>query len=406
MLTGQSEIINRKSQNFFNWLKGKKIMKTFNYIIVIMLLIIGFKSIAEKIPLELPPAVYAVPGIETNIYFDNLVLTTNSSNYIFDVKCSKGRNDAKRWRFIPNSKDVGSYTWQLRVLNCKNKVIATGTTKIIVSAKKSGAGKKISLLIIGDSLTDANAYPTAIYNLITKNGNPKLTMIGSHNGAGHKPGKIAHEGYGGWTWKRFCTRWTDRKNYRAKSKFLALANKKPILDFKAYINKYGNGKNPDFITIMLGTNDVYSASDDNLMQKIKTILSYADKFITEIKKNAPNAQIGLALTVPPASSQDAFGSNYKCGQTRWQYRRNQFQLVKTMIKRFANEKVKNVSLIPAFVGLDCENNFPMRNEKVNSRNTKTVARHSNGVHPTGAGYKQIADSFYCWLKFKLSNAKK
>jgi lysophospholipase L1-like esterase len=376
-------------------------MKMFSRLIVVAILIVGFKSLAEKIPLELPPVVYAVPGIETNIYFDNLVLTTNSSNYVFDVNCKKGRNDAKRWRLVPKDKDIGSYKWTLRVLNSKNEVLATGTTKIIVSPQKAGAGKKVSLLIIGDSLTDATVYPTAIYGLVTKSGTD-LTMIGSHAGRGRKPKKVAHEGYGGWTWNSFCTRWTAKKDYRAKSNFLVLKNGKPTLDFKAYVKKYAKGKNPDFITIMLGTNDIYSAQDNNVKARIKKIFSSADKFIAEIKKNAPKTQIGLALTVPPASTQDAFGSNYKCGQTRWQYRRNQFKLVEAMIKKYEKGKVKNVSLIPAFVGIDCENNFPSRREKINSHDPKVIMRQSNGVHPASSGYKQIADVFYCWLKYKLS----
>jgi len=376
-------------------------MKIFSRIIVVALLLVSLKSFAEKLPIELPPVVYAVPGVETNIYFDNLILTTDSSPYVFDVNCPKGRNDAKRWRFIPTDKDIGSYKWELKVINNKNEIIASGTTKIIVSPKDAGKDKKVSLLIIGDSLTDASVYPKEIHTLMTKSGT-ELTMIGGHSGRGRKPNKIAHEGYGGWRWDTFCTRWTYKTGYRAKSNFLVLKNDKPVLDFKAYVKKYAKGKNPDFITIMLGTNDVFSAKSNSIKQRIKTVLSFAEKFISEIKNNAPNAQIGLALTVPPASSQDAFGSNYKCGQTRWQYRRNQFQLVEAMIKKYGNGKFKNVSLIPAFVGLDCENNFPMRREKINSHEAKVIMRHSNGVHPAASGYKQIADVFYCWLKYKLS----
>ena len=376
-------------------------MKIFNRFIVVAISFLAIQCIAEKIPLELPPAVYAVPGIETNIYFDNLVLTTNTSQYVFDVNCKKGRNDAKRWRFVPTDKDIGSYTWEVRVLNSKNELVASGKTKLIISAKDAGKGKKLSLLIIGDSLTDASVYPTEIHTLMTKSGTD-LTMIGAHAGRGKKPKQVAHEGYGGWKWETFCTRWTTQKDYRAKSNFLVLKNGKPTLDFKAYVKKYAKGKNPDFITIMLGTNDIYYAQDNNVQIQIKKILSFADKFLAEIKKDAPNAQIGLALTVPPASSQDAFGSNYKCNQTRWQYRRNQFKLVEAMIKKYGNGKIENISLIPAFVGIDCENNFPMRREKINSRDAKVVMRQSNGVHPAGSGYKQIADVFYCWLKYKLS----
>jgi lysophospholipase L1-like esterase/predicted small lipoprotein YifL len=376
-------------------------MKTLSRLIVVALFLVSLKSFAEKIPLELPPAVYAVPGIETNIYFDNLVLTTNSNNYVFDVDCKRGRNDAKRWRITPTDKDIGTFKWEIKVLNSKNEVVASGTTKIIVSSAKAGKGKKVSLLVIGDSLTNSSVYPTAIHSLLTKAGNP-VTMIGAHSGGGRKPGKIAHEGYGGWRWETFCTKWTKKKDYRGKSHFLTIKNGKPVLDVKAYLKKYAKGKTPDFITIMLGTNDVFNAKEYNINDNIKKVLSFADKFIAELKKDAPNAQIGVALTVPPALSQDAFGSNYKCNQTRWQYRRNQFKLVEEMIKKYGNGKVKNVSLIPAFVGLDCENNFPMKREKINSQDAKVIMRHSNGVHPARSGYNQIGDVFYCWLKYKLS----
>ena len=376
-------------------------MKIFSRFVVATLLFAAIQSFAEKIPLELPPAVYAVPGIETNIYFDNLVLTTNSSNYVFDVNCKKGRNDAKRWRFTPNGKDIGSYKWELKVVNSKNEIIASGTTKIIVSPDNAGKDKKLSLLIIGDSLTNASVYPRSIHDLMTKSG-VTITMIGAHSGAGRKPGKIAHEGYGGWKWQTFCKQWTKKKDYRGKSNFLVLKNDKPVLDVKAYLKKFAKGKNPDFITIMLGTNDIFLAKEDNIIERIKTVLSYADKFIAALKKDAPKAKIGVALTIPPASSQDAFGSNYKCYQTRWQYRRNQFKLVEAMIKKYGKEKVKNVSLIPAYVGIDCENNFPTRRENINSRDPKVIMRHSNGVHPSKSGYMQIGDVFYCWLKYQLS----
>jgi lysophospholipase L1-like esterase len=382
-------------------------MKKLSFLLLVVVMVSGFAIFAGKLPLELPPAVYAVPGVETNIYFDNLVLTVNSANYVFDVDCPKGRNDAKRWRFVPSGKDIGSYTWNIKVFNSENELVAEGSTKIIVSPADAGKGKNISLLMIGDSLTNATVYPTTVYELMSKSG-INLTMIGNNGGGGRKPGKVAHEGYGGWRWKTFCTKWAEPKNdkdYRAKSHFLFLKNGKPELDFKAYVNKCAKGRNPDFVTIMLGTNDVFACTDENIADNIKEIMSYADKFIAEIQKQAPNTQIGVALTVPPVSSQDAFGSNYKCSQTRWQYRRNQFKLVEVMIEKFGNGKIKNVSLIPAYTGIDCENNFPMRKESLNSRNDQSIMRHSNGVHPAKSGYEQIGDVFYAWLKYKLSKKK-
>ena len=377
----------------------------------IALLFIAFMVLAvaagaasnSQLRLVLPPAVYAVPGQEINIYFDNIILSTNYNNYAFDVDCAKGRQDKSRWRYTPRAEETGRYPWKIKIYNGANELIAEGHTELIVSSLDAGSVKAVSLLIVGDSLTDASIYPRELYNLCRQNG-PKVTFNGSHSGAGKEPGNFAHEGYGGWSWNTFLTQYNPTQNdYRGKSKFLTDKDGTPELDFKAYCNQYACGKAPDFITVMLGTNDVFSLKEDNLDSAIDQILKNADKLIAEFQKVGPDTQIGLALTVPPAATQDAFGSNYQCGQTRWQYRRNQHRLVELMIERYGSGKYRNVSLIPVYVNLDCENNFPTVSEPLNSRNSAKTVRQSNGVHPAQEGYLQIADSFYAWLKFKLSD---
>lgn len=359
----------------------------------------------NQLRLILPPAVYAVAGQEINIYFDNIVLSPNYNNYAFDVDCAKGRQDRSRWRFTAKPEDAGSYPWKIKIYNDANALVAEGQTEIIVSPADAGPAQAVSLLLIGDSLTDASVYPRELYNLCLKYG-PKITFVGSHSGHGKEPAEFAHEGYGGWTWSTFLTQYKPAQtDYRGKSKFLVDKNGSPELDFKAYCNRYAGGKTPDFITIMLGTNDVFNLKEDNLDSGIDKILENADKLIAEFQKVGPDTRIGLALTAPPAATQDAFGSNYQCGQTRWQYRRNQHRLVERMIERYGSGKYRNVSLIPVYVNLDCKNNFPTVSEPFNSRNSAKTVRQNNGVHPAQEGYLQIADSFYAWLKFKLSETK-
>jgi lysophospholipase L1-like esterase len=361
----------------------------------------------NPLELQLPPVIYAVPGVEMNIYFDNIVLTINPANYVFDVDCSKGYNDAKRWRFLPTPKDVGEYPLKIKIFNSGNHLIGEAETKVIVAPQNAGTGKNISLLIIGDSLTNASVYARRINDLFKLSGNPKLKLVGSHSGAGRKPGKdgVCHEGYGGWTWLTFCGMWTDRKDYRARSKFLVLKNGKKTLDFKAYYTKYNSGKAPDFITIMLGTNDVFAANDKNIDKSIKSVFRYMDMFLNELVKAAPDAKIGVALTPPPAGSQDAFGANYKCGQTRWQFKRNQHRLVTAMLNKFKNNKNKNISLVPVYVNLDTENGFPVWNEAIINGDKERVKRQRNGVHPSARGYRQIGNSFYAWMKCQMADTK-
>ncbi len=358
----------------------------------------------NTVRLALPPAVYAVPGQECNIYFDNIILTTNWSNYAFDVDCARGRQDRARWRFTPLPADVGRHPWKIKIYDAANCLVGEGGTEIIVSPADAGADQPVSLMIVGDSLTDASGYPRELYRLFQNPGNAKVTFIGSHSGSGKPIGGFAHEGYGGWTWKAFLTQWSteEPQHYRSKSKFLVEKDGKPVFDFKAYCEKNAGGKPPDFITIMLGINDVGNAPEENRETVIDGILKNADTLIAGFLKDAPNAVIGVGLVVPPAASQDAFGANYKCSLARWPYRCNQHRLVERMIVHFAGAKQKNVSLVPLHVNLDCENGYPTAEEPINAREPGMVLHQVNGVHPGRSGYLQIADSFYGWLKFQLA----
>lgn len=52
-----------------------------------------------------------------------------------------------------------------------------------------------------------------------------------------------------------------------------------------------------------------------------------------VRKVDAKTRIGLVPFVPPAGSQDAFGANYGCMQTRWQYKRNQHRVVERLIEQ-------------------------------------------------------------------------
>ena len=360
----------------------------------------------NTVKLQLPPAIYAVPGIESCIYFDNVVNVINPDNYVFDVKCTKGRNDQKRWRFTPTEKDKGSFELELTVISDKG-IEAVGKTQVYVTPADAGKGKDIAVMVIGDSLTAASMYPQRIYDLLKENGNPTVKFLGT---TGRKDSLAKHEGYGGWKWSTFMTKkeatkvaagTTPSPRHRA-SPFLFDGK----FDLTRYLKTHHNGRTPDFITIQLGVNDCFGAVDSNQAETIATILQNADNLLAALRKEAPNAIIGVGLVTPGARSQDAFGSNYANGQTRWQYKKNQHALNAAMLKKFANYPDKKVFLVPTCVNLDCENNYPSRKEAVNGPdfkgNTRVMVRQSNGVHPAPAGYKQMGDTFYCWIKYQLA----
>ena len=362
----------------------------------------------------LPKDIYAVPGIECNVYFRNIFLAVNHDNYVFDVTCKFGRNDLKRWRYTPTEKEGGqSFPITVSVYDRTGKLAAESSATVHVAPADAGKDRPVTILMVGDSLTNATIYPTRLHELCQGENNPKLTMLGTHRGSGRPPvpGGVAHEGYGGWRWDSFLNKWKEyppekklspRDKFYAKSKFLMLKDGKPVFSLANYL-KVNNFKMPDVITFQLGVNDVFGATDTNREKRIGEILQNADKLIAAFRKEAPDALIGVGF-VTPGANQDAFGSNYRCGQTSWGYYCNQFRLNQAMAKHFAGQK--NLVLVPVNINLDTENNFPTKKDVVNAENPAPVSRQSNGVHPAVTGYKQIGDVYYAWLKYMLAEKQK
>jgi lysophospholipase L1-like esterase len=370
---------------------------------------------AGKLRLTLPPIIYAVPGGECNVYFDNVALALNPANYAFDVTCKKGAQQVERWTFTPTDKDLGDHAFTLEIRNEANRIIGRASATVRVSVADAGKGQAVSVLLAGDSLTNASAYSKQLLDLCKKKGNPALTLIGTHGPGGKlKPdgtgGQNRHEGYGGWRAKHFATKFTGtpRKGHykqRATPFMYPGPDGKPRLDFAAYCKEQNGGKGPDVVTIFVGCNDTFSASDGDIDKRINEMLTHYDTLVKMVHTAYPKTVIGAFLPVPPVGTQDGFGKNYRSGQTRWQYKRNAHRVVERMIAKYGNREKENIFLVPVNVNLDCMSNYPVKTVAKNAHSRKKVARQNNGVHPAREGYRQIGDSLYAWLKARMAERK-
>ncbi len=362
----------------------------------------GPAELPGLVRLALPPVIDACVGIETNLYFDNVMLALNPANYAVDMNCAKGRQQQERWTFTPQPADVGEHLLQLDVRNQHNEVVARGRSLVRVFAADAGAGQEISLLMIGDSLTHASVSQQRIASLCEKPGNPKLSLVGSHAPLA-AASAIRHEGYGGWTALRFAThaKGTPRQGdyaQRASPFLYPDADGKPALDFTAYCRDVNAGRFPDFVTIFLGPNDIFSLSDATIEGGIRTMLENYDLLIGMLQTASPATKVGVMLPVPPAATQDAFGANYTTGQTRWQYQRNQHRLLERMLDRYGGRDLEGIQLIATHVNLDCVHNYPEESVAWNADTEVKGTRQNNGVHPAKSGYDQIGDAVYAWMK--------
>ena len=360
-------------------------------------------SMAADVKLLVPEKIYAVPGVETNLYFNNIVTVINPANYVFEVKCDKGRNDLKRWRFTPDVKDVGSYPWSIKVID-QNGTVAEAKSELIVLPPDAGAGKKFSMLFVGASQTNAGHYPNRMVELMSRPGNPEFSTVGTKG----KPAR--HEGYGGWRWGFFLTRW----GYSGSRQMDGMHPNRPVgfnspfiyadkdgngkFDLVKYFAINNNGQVPDAVSFQLGLNDFFLCTDENIAEVTAESIKNMEKLINEFRKLKPAPAIFIFQHIP-GSNQDGFGKSYGCLQSSWQYRKNLDYYNRALLKK---GKEMNIYVVPVYMNIATENNYPTLVQPVNKDNPKHITRQDNGVHPAKAGYYQMGDTLYCWVKAMLA----
>lgn len=359
-------------------------------VLAVCLLTISAHSV-EPVRLTLPPAIYAVPGVEMNVFFGNTILVeaAKAESLTFKCECPVGISEADRWTLNANKEQTGRHRFRLSVFDGSGKEIESAESTVVVSPRPAGKGRNVKLLIIGDSLTHASHYPNEIARLLSQLNNPTWQMFGTHHPPRANNG-VNHEGYGGWSWVRFRTKFESKRPFPGKTNsspfVFAHENSKPKVDFARYFNKYTDGERPDLIIIMLGINDCFSAKPDSpetIDPKIDWMFREADLLLKDLRNAAPGADIGICLTTPGNSRDEAFEANYGKRYTRWGWRRIQHRLVERQLRHFKHRT--GIHVIPTNLNLDTKNGYPS----------------NNGVHPNETGYQQIGATIYSWIKSRL-----
>lgn len=369
---------------------GGKAKRVFNGLMALRSGLILFVSIlvAEaSVRLTLPPRIYAVPGVEMNVFFGNTILAEPGRKVSFECECPIGEVKKDRWTLVAKDSQVGRYSFRLTVKDGGR--VETAKATLVVSPRKAGAEATIRMLLIGDSLTHASQYPNEMARLLAQPGNPKWHMLGTHRPRAAKDG-VRHEGYGGWTWVRFRTKFVPECPFPGKTNSSPFvfpdAKGKPRVDVARYFANHCQGEVPDFITIMLGINDCFSAKPDAPDERIDRMFREAELLLKDIRKAAPKAKIGICLTTPGNSRDAAFFANYKDRYPRWGWQRIQHRLVEKQIEHFKDRAKENLFLVPTQLNLDVVDGYPP----------------NNGVHPNPTGYAQIGATIYSWMKAHLN----
>ena len=378
--------------------------------------------------MALPEIIYAAPGIESTIYFENVVDSSTPQAYAYEVRCRKGTQAQHRWYWTPEEKDAGkTFELQLSLYNDYG-LAGSAKCKVVVAKKAVHPEKKITLALLAASGVNSG-YPARLMEVMRKTGFVNYTPVGSHAGAGKKvvPGGIAHDGYGGFSWNSFLSRWVfsteelqgiqdkaeiaqmkalgvqnipPKRLYRYRSPLLRIRNGKKVLDIPAWLQKINQGKAPDFIIINLGGNDVFGTRPHQLDQRIVQVMQNAATLLKELRKHAPDAIIGVT-TGPAGCGQDGFGVNYGCRQSKFQFRRNIQRYNRELAKFLKDLKDPRIHLVPMHQNIDPGNSYLTAWKQAHARSRKRVQIDNNALHPSAEGGAQLADAIYCFLRKQL-----
>lgn len=317
----------------------------------------------EKVNITLPSKLYGVVGKELSIYYNNVV-DARPTGLDFDVDGSLGKQMEERWVGTPTAE--GTTTLSLSVFKDHKQVSKKDTSIQSVNI----TNKDLSVLYFGDSTVNAGKLTKRLLDLYSEESS-NLTLLGTRG----LDDTNRYEGRGGWSGATYRT---PTEIYGAGNPFYNPT--KSDFDFGYYMSQQGYTGLDHFI-IQLGINDTFGMKDDEgLQSKVDTILNDFDYIISDVKSYDSNIKVGVTVTIPPNASQDAFGNAYGNGQTQWRYKRNNALWAQRLIDHYKDKESQGIYLVPM------------------QHNIDTTTNIGDGVHPIQAGYDQIGDSVYAYLK--------
>jgi lysophospholipase L1-like esterase len=274
----------------------------------------------------------------------------------------------------------------VQVVDIKGNEVARGSTILCVRGPEARP-RKLSILLVGDSITYRGMWVDDLCNLIDAEKLLTYELLGTNQSP--KLPRARHEGYGGWTWERFLTHYKPGSGmalHRETSPFVFMsADGKPRVDLARYFRECLGGKIPDIVVFEMGMNDVFCLQPDDAAttrRAMAEVADHADALIEEFRRAAPDAILGVMMPPQFSTSQVIFPVAYAAEFSRWRNRRLNHAWLSTMQDRFGDGRDAHVSLIPTYASIDAIDGY---------------AANDPG-HPNEYGARQYAVSVYAWMK--------
>lgn len=325
-----------------------------------------------------PPKFYGVEGTETSLYNNSLFTGIGGS---LKTNSATGVTQNERWVIDSGAAGVAETARLLSIYDNNYNLVRASSLDVEVAESDAGSGETKTLLLIGDSLVSAGAITQTLLDLAGGD-SMSIELIGT-KGAGAN----LHEGRGGWSYATYNSDNADNAFWNSSA-----------FDFSYYLSD-NSLSTPDYVCINLGTNDIFHrGSDSDAENRFSDYQPHIQSIIDSIHTFDSSIKIAL-MTVPPGSTQDAFGANYDNSYQAARYHRNIIIWNRELVSAYGDEDSNNIYIVPSGSSYDSVNNCQKSSPApANARTTVEVARSSNGVHPANEGYQQIGDALWSFVK--------
>lgn len=342
----------------------------------------------EQVEIILPSTLYALEGIEFNLYFDNIIKGGfNEKEMSVDVVCSVGKQMQRRYTYIPTA-ITSSQNIVINVYSKDYVLLATKTSIISIVPKSVGSSITRKVNIFGDSNTVGNGgnsfFPVINAELV---GDPMTIQFVGTIGTGN----AKNEGRSGWRIYDYSN------NVAGNPLWNPTLNK---VDYAYYLTESGMSMaSNDWAMFFLGTNDMFNiATDANLSTLVPVAITQLNTLITAAKAGVSGIRVGIGMVIPSCFSQDSFGDDYATAQNVARFTRNIQTFQQALIDTYDDRIAENIYLVPLYSAIDRDYGFPSSLVNANSRNTEQVKTYTNAIHPNKSGYDQMGDTIFEILK--------
>lgn len=375
---------------------------------------------AAKPTLNIPKELDAAPGIPCNVFFARTLDSMKPSNYAFEAISEAGNFWEDRWTWTPSEKDVGRRVPVVfNVWNDDGLVDAVTTTvRVAKMPTERQKARKVAVAILSASCTNS-LFQDQLRKRLVDAGFTNYLAVGSHSGYSAssvcEPERHApHDGYGGFGWCDFLTRYTmtvdEINNEQAeaerdqlvhlfgakipegqewrrallRSPLVRRDGTNKVVDVQAWFDKINNGKAPDYVFITLGGNGIATVRPERIGEAVASQMASATRLLGILRAAAPEMKIVVTSAFGGSILQDGWGKNYGARTSAFVGNRNRIRYDRAIEKLVVAMDDPRILYMTASLNVDPVGAYPH-------------GKYANALHSTEEGGRQFGDALAAWL---------